>query len=125
MSDYRKQFVIRQDGKGRWRWSLYESGMKPVAEGRIAARSYEACVADALKVANLAATADIWDAERQAWVDGIPSPIYRTNVAFTGIPVSPGTHRIELLYVPRSFYVGLAVTALTLLCWIGWFALVA
>ena len=74
MSDYRKQFVIRQDGKGRWRWSLYESGMKPVAEGRIAARSYEACVADALKVADLAAAADIWDAERQAWqVEGRPN----------------------------------------------------
>ena len=50
--------------------------MKPVAEGRIAARSYEACVADALKAADLAAAADIWDAERQAWeVEG------RSNVA--------------------------------------------
>ena len=79
MSDYRKQFVIRQDGKGRWRWSLYESGMKPVAEGRIAARSYEACVADALKVADLAATADIWDAERQALKVGPTSRLRRAS----------------------------------------------
>jgi hypothetical protein len=67
--------------------------------------------------AGLVVISEAYYAERQAWVDGQPATSYRANLAFTGVPVSPGTHRIELLYVPRSLYAGLAISTLTLLMW--------
>ncbi len=42
----------------------------------------------------------------QARVDGAPTPIYRTNAVFRGIPVPPGRHRVEIHYRPRSLQVG-------------------
>jgi hypothetical protein len=57
--------------------------------------------------------------ERHAFVDGHRVTPLIANLAFTSIPVGAGRHRVELRYVPESFYVGLGATGLTLACWIG------
>jgi uncharacterized membrane protein YfhO len=56
-------------------------------------------------------------AERQAFVDGRPAESLQANLAFTAVRVPLGRHRVELRYVPRSFRLGLAVSAVTLIAW--------
>jgi hypothetical protein len=41
-----------------------------------------------------------------AWVDGQPAPIRRANVLFRAVPVTPGHHRVEMRYTPRSLALG-------------------
>jgi hypothetical protein len=55
--------------------------------------------------------------ERRAYVDGRAVPTRRANVAFTAIEVPAGPHRVDLRYVPVSFYSGLGVSAITLIAW--------
>jgi hypothetical protein len=57
--------------------------------------------------------------ERQAWVDGQPAPLLRTNLAFSGLPIDAGSHRVELKIVPASFNTGVVVSISTLLLWAG------
>jgi uncharacterized membrane protein YfhO len=57
--------------------------------------------------------------ERRAWIDGREVPIQRTDLAFSGLYVPAGSHRVEVRYVPASFYLGATVSVLTLLAWIG------
>lgn len=42
----------------------------------------------------------------KAFIDGIETEIYKTNHGFRGIVVPKGTHKIEFVYKPESFYVG-------------------
>jgi hypothetical protein len=49
----------------------------------------------------------------KAYVDGREEEILRANYVFRAIPVGPGSHRIEVVYQPLSFKVGLAVSILT------------
>ncbi len=53
-------------------------------------------------------------------VDGRPAILLRANVAFSAVWLKAGEHRVEWRYVPRSFRLGLLITALTLgvLIWI-------
>lgn len=46
---------------------------------------------------------DGWEAR----VDGQPARIFRTNYALRGVVVPPGDHRVEFVYRPRSFRIGL------------------
>jgi hypothetical protein len=48
-----------------------------------------------------------WD----AWVDDRPAEVWKTNLAFRGVRVPAGTHRITYRYSPRSFWLGLAIAA--------------
>lgn len=57
--------------------------------------------------------------ERQAFVDGMPVRSVTANLAFTAVPVDAGHHRLELRYVPRSFYLGLGTSGTTLAAWCG------
>jgi uncharacterized membrane protein YfhO len=50
----------------------------------------------------------------QATVDGSPAQIERANHAFTGVVVSPGKHRVQFLYRPAAFRVGLYLSLGTL-----------
>ena len=61
-------------------------------------------------------------AGRAAWLDGARVQPLKVNLAFTGIPVSAGTHRIELRADASSLWFGTGVTALTLIGWTvhGW-----
>jgi hypothetical protein len=48
-------------------------------------------------------------------VDGRPVDTLLVNTAFRGVAVPPGSHRITMQYVPRSFRAGLALSAAALL----------
>jgi hypothetical protein len=50
-----------------------------------------------------------------AWIDDQPGNIYRTDVAFRGMAVPAGTHRVRMQFQPRIFDLSRAVTALTLI----------
>jgi uncharacterized membrane protein YfhO len=46
----------------------------------------------------------------KATVDGVPTPLVRANVGFTGIPVSDGAHVIELRYSTPGLALGAALS---------------
>jgi uncharacterized membrane protein YfhO len=48
-------------------------------------------------------------------VNGVETPVIRTNYAFMGIPVPAGTSEIQISYEPFSFKLGLAISAISLL----------
>jgi hypothetical protein len=50
----------------------------------------------------------------RASVDGSPAPIWRTDHVLRGLALPAGTHRVELVYAPRSVRVGAAISALSL-----------
>jgi len=51
-------------------------------------------------------------------VDGVPTPSRVVDSMYRGVDVSAGSHRIEWTYHPRSLWLGLAVSAVTLLAWV-------
>jgi uncharacterized membrane protein YfhO len=57
-----------------------------------------------------------------ALVDGEPAAVKKVNLAFTGVEVAPGRHRVELRYDTRGFQAGWTVSAATVVIWIvgGW-----
>jgi len=60
---------------------------------------------------------ETYSTERAAWVDGRRVESLRVNLAFTGIRMSQGQHRVELKYDARPFWLGAGVSALTLVLW--------
>jgi membrane protein YfhO len=57
-----------------------------------------------------------------ARVDGVATPIHRTNYAFRGVTVPPGRHIVEFRYEPRSFRIGalMSVTAIAVVGLLLW-----
>jgi hypothetical protein len=57
----------------------------------------------------------------RALVDGREQPIYYTNVAFRGLPVPLGRHRVQFVFVPPILWAGASVSAAAwVLClWTG------
>jgi uncharacterized membrane protein YfhO len=49
------------------------------------------------------ATAETHYPAWEAYIDGKQAPIYYTNVAFRGVFVPPGRHRLEMRYSPALF----------------------
>lgn len=58
-----------------------------------------------------------WD----AWIDGRRAPLYITDVAFRGVLVPAGDHRVEMRFVPRILYwsAGISVVAFLVLGIVG------
>ncbi len=54
-----------------------------------------------------------------ARVDGRPVPLYKVNFGFTGLPLDPGSHTVELSFEPPSWQAGLAVTIIGVLVYVG------
>ena len=50
----------------------------------------------------------------QAWIDDRPSEIYRTDMAFRGLVVPAGRHRVRMQFRPRIFFISLGVSMVTL-----------
>lgn len=50
---------------------------------------------------------EMYDEGWEARVDDQPTRIYRTNYVLRGVVVPPGDHRVEFVYRPRSFRIGL------------------
>jgi len=62
---------------------------------------------------------DVYYPGWQAYVDGEPVPIYRTDVTFRGVVVPPGSHRVRMRFWPSSLRLGLglALAGLAVLLW--------
>ena len=55
----------------------------------------------------------------KAFVDGKETRIYRADYTFRAIPLSAGTHRVEFVYDPLSFKLGIGATLLGILGCVG------
>ncbi len=53
---------------------------------------------------------DAWDPGWRVTVDGKPAPLTRADVIFRAVLLPAGQHRVEFLYAPRSFYIGLVLS---------------
>jgi len=51
----------------------------------------------------------------QAYVDDTKSEIYRANFTFRAVAVPAGKHQVEFVYNPKSFKLGLIISAISLL----------
>ncbi len=58
---------------------------------------------------------DAWYPGWRATVDGSPVEIGRADILFRAAPVPAGSHRVEFIYTPLSFRVGVAISIVTLL----------
>ena len=58
---------------------------------------------------------DSWAPGWKAYVDGVERPALRVNYAFRGVVVPEGPHRVVFVYRPQFFFIGLAVSVLSLL----------
>jgi hypothetical protein len=47
-----------------------------------------------------------WAPGWRASVDGVSVEVYRTDVAFCGLPISKGSHKVVLVYAPRGWILG-------------------
>jgi hypothetical protein len=63
---------------------------------------------------------EVWYPGWRASVDGALAPVLRANYAFRAVRLTPGEHRVELTFAPRSWTLGLAISGLTLLALIAW-----
>ena len=55
-----------------------------------------------------------WYPGWEATVDGRPAPIYITDVAFRGVALPAGDHRVDMRFVPRILYPSAAISLLAL-----------
>lgn len=67
----------------------------------------------------LAVVAEAYQPGWRATVDGKPAPVISVNHLIMGVPVPPGTSRIELRYEPSTVRCGLFVSLLTLAALVG------
>ena len=64
---------------------------------------------------NLLVLSDTYYPGWKALVDGNPQKIYQANYVFRAIPLSAGVHRVEFVYDPMIFKLGVGVTFLGIL----------
>ena len=57
---------------------------------------------------------DSWHPNWRARIDGVETPVGMVNMAFRGVVVPPGMHRVEFRYRPRTLTLGLWVGFATL-----------
>lgn len=55
----------------------------------------------------------------RAFIDGKPTKIYRANYTFRAISFPAGSHRVEFVYLPFCFLVGIVGSAITVFILIG------
>lgn len=96
-------------------WRIWEyTNARPRAwfegEGNVLIRRYEPNVVELRVSAKTGGTVVLSDTYYPGWVarvDGIVTPIYRTDYTLRGIPVESGSHTVILTYEPLSFRLGL------------------
>jgi Bacterial membrane protein YfhO len=59
--------------------------------------------------------ADSWYPGWQAKIDGRPARVYPTDVAFRGVPVPAGDHRVEMRFAPKILWRSAIVSGIALL----------
>ena len=67
--------------------------------------------------------AESWYPHWRVQVDGQPGEVHRVNWALLGVRLEPGVHEVNFYFQrPWYVYVGYAISGLTLLCLIAWWA---
>jgi uncharacterized membrane protein YfhO len=56
---------------------------------------------------------EIYHPDWEAWIDGTPVPIHRTNVAFRGVQVPAGEHELVFKFRSTSLFASAITSALT------------
>ncbi len=77
------------------------------------------------EVPGLLAVSEIYHPGWKAYVDGVETSVWRTNVAFRGVEVPAGRHRVTFRYESPSFRLGMWMSLLTtlgvsLVIWLSW-----
>jgi hypothetical protein len=62
---------------------------------------------------------DAWDKGWEATVDGVDRDVLPANALFRAVPIAAGRHSVEFEYRPRTYRIGLVVSAGTLLLLLG------
>jgi hypothetical protein len=57
--------------------------------------------------------------ERRIRVDGLDTPVLKANTAFMAVKLPAGEHTVEIYYQPDSFRVGLAISGVAGVIWLG------
>ncbi|MCL5959103.1 MAG: YfhO family protein [Chloroflexi bacterium] len=97
--------------------SLEQLSALKLAEGTASIRSYSSSDAVVDVSANGESFLVFTDSIYPGWkatVDGHEIPIYATDLAFRGVFVPQGKHRVEFSYRPASFELGMAIATLAL-----------
>lgn len=55
----------------------------------------------------------------KAYIDNIPTQIYKVDSVFRGINIPKGEHIIKMVYEPESFYTGLKISLISLIFLLG------
>jgi uncharacterized membrane protein YfhO len=55
----------------------------------------------------------------KAFVDGRPVPVHRANLAFRGVALENGTHRVTFVYRLKSWRVALIISSVAFLATVG------
>jgi uncharacterized membrane protein YfhO len=58
--------------------------------------------------------AETWYPGWTVYVDGLERPLLRANYAFKAVKLEPGAHMVRFAFAPRSWTLGLFITAATL-----------
>ena len=66
--------------------------------------------------------AEMWLPGWVAYVDGEKQAVVRANYTFRAVHLEPGVHEVMIVYRPRPWYIGLAITLLTLTALVLWAA---
>jgi Bacterial membrane protein YfhO len=60
---------------------------------------------------------EVWHPGWEAKIDGVPTPIFLTNIALIGISIPAGDHHIEVTFTPPRWRLGLFISIGSLLLW--------
>jgi hypothetical protein len=80
MNEHRKRFVIVQDGRGNWQWSLLDKDLAFVVRTNKKFKTRDECIADTQRLAEIATATDVWDAESQQWALVDEKPCYQYSI---------------------------------------------
>jgi hypothetical protein len=73
-----------------------------------------------LNAPGYAVVLDSYDPGWKATVDGAPATVLPANLVFRAVAVPAGRHRVEMVYRPRAFMIGLAISGASLLFGLAW-----
>lgn len=79
----------------------------------------------ASRVPKLLFLSDVYDPGWKATVDGKPAPILRADYDFRAVYVPAGTHKVEMVFIPRSMTIGGIFVGFATLGCIVWYARVS
>jgi hypothetical protein len=115
-----EQRPLREAGLEGWVAETATTGLSSIAFEQYGLNNVELRVTT--PVSAYVVLSDVYYPGWRAWVDGSPAPLLRADYVFRAVPLPPGTHRVQMRFVPRSWRVGAAWSALTwagLAAWAG------